>query len=236
MIRLIRNEYIKMGYIKFFLPYIMFTFYILIKYFINKNMELNDSLYLIPFIGIIICIMFCGIISNEIESGTFRYYLTKARSRRKIFFSKLLSVFIYIFLITLYILMLYLLINKIFIFKFIIKYFVYTLPLYFILSFAVMLSIVTKYTPINLGTCILILTFSGIISEFLFKNNIKFIEYLFLPYLDFTIFLNKESINLINLEYGINLNIKYAIFINVLFIIIFNVIGYFSFIKKDIKS
>ena len=236
MIRLINNEYIKIGKIKLFLPFVLLSLFIIIKYIINKSFSESDILSLIPFIGIIICIMFCGMISNEIESGTLRYYLTKPISRKKVYFSKLFSTFIYIILLTLYILIIYFFINKSIYFKLIFKCFIYTTPIYFIASFAIMNSIFIKYTPINLGLCVFLLIFSGVISEFLFKNNIRFIQYLFFPYMDFSIFLSKESIDLINAEYSINLNIEYAFLINIIFIIIFNVIGYFSFIKKDIKS
>jgi hypothetical protein len=78
--------------------------------------------------------------------------------------------------------------------------------------------------------------FSGTLSEYLFKNNIKFIEYLFLPYLDFTIFLDKLSIDLVNQEYGTHLNICYGVCIDILFSIMFIIIGYSNFINKDIKS
>lgn len=235
MINLIKNEYIKIGKYKIAFLFILFTMIVLIQYYLNKRIIMNNSLYLIPFVSLIMCIFFSGIFSSEMIDGTFRMYLTKGVSRKKIFLSKVLSIFILSFILTSYILILYYIIIKDISCKFIIKYYIYTIPIYFVNSMTILLSVLIKNIPINLGLCTFFIVFSGTISEYLFKNSIKFIEYLFLPYLDFTIFLNKTSINLINQEYSINLNIYYGIYINILFSIIFIIIGYFNFIKKDIK-
>ncbi len=236
MINLIKNEYIKIGKFKILFPFILFTMIVLFQYHLNKHIIMNNSLFLIPFVSIIMCILFCGIFSTEINEGTFRMYLTKGVSREKVFWAKVISLFILTFILTTYILILYYLIIKSISIKFILKYYVYTIPIYFVNSLTIMLSILVKNIPINLGMCTFFMIFSGTLSEYLFKNNIKFIEYLFLPYLDFTIFLDKLSIDLVNQEYGTHLNICYGVCIDILFSIMFIIIGYSNFIKKDIKS
>ena len=116
------------------------------------------------------------------------------------------------------------------------KYLNYTVSTYTILSFTFLLSIIIKNTPINLGMCIFFFIFSGLISEFFFKNSITIIEYTLLPYFDFNIFWDLDSIKSVNELYGINLNINYATFINIVHIVLFNFISYYTFIKKDIKN
>lgn len=235
MIRLIKNEFVKLGFFKCIIPFLLFLTVIMIEYFFNKSLESKNLLELIPYIGIVLCVMFSGLVSNEMVSGTFKYYLTKSNTRFKVLTSKLLFVYIYTFILLLFLLILLFIINMNIDFHFIIKLYCYSIPVFTILSLCVLLSIITKNTPINLGICIFLLTFSGLIAEFLFKKDISIIEYTLLPYFDFNIFISRESISLVNLEYGINLNMTYAIIINMIHIILFNILSYFTFIKKDIK-
>ena len=94
MISLINNEFIKLGKIKLITPFVIFSSVGLLEKFIFKTIQINRLFNLIPFIGIILCVMFSGIISNEIEFGTFRLYLTKAKSRIKIYNAKIITIFI----------------------------------------------------------------------------------------------------------------------------------------------
>ncbi len=236
MRKLIKNEYIKLGYVKLLFPFLLFTIVFIIQNIVNKQININLPLFLIPLISIIISMIFSGIFSNEITDGTFRLYLTKGISRKKVYFSKLLSLMIYSFVLSTYILLLYIIFLNDVTFKFILRYYMYTMPIYFVGTLTMLLSILIKNTPINLGICVSFMIFSGAISEFLFKNKILFIQYLFLPYLDFTIFLDKGSLKLVNKEFGTNLNIIYAVFILIAFCILFIILGYFIFNKKDIKS
>ena len=169
MISLIENEFIKLGKLKIIIPFILFTIVLLIENYVLKSINYNNLVSLIPFISITLIIIFCGIISNEIEYGTFRMYLTKSKSRRKVYLSKLLTSYIYTLILTVYIFFIYSIISRIFIFKLFIKYLLYTIPLYFIVSLTIMFSNIIKSTPINAGLCIFISIFSGLISEFLLK-------------------------------------------------------------------
>ena len=87
MIRLINNEFIKIKKVKVIFTYICYiiTLIILNKYS-DKNI-LDLSYYLIPVIGVIVSILYGGIISSEKENGSFRYYLTKINSKYTIYIS-----------------------------------------------------------------------------------------------------------------------------------------------------
>ncbi len=235
MIRLIKNEFTKFGIVKFILPYIIFLIVIILEYYYNGYFNNDYLLKLIPYVGMILCILFSSIISNEMTSGTFKYYLTKSSTRFKVLTSKLLFVYVYTFILVLFLLIVSIIITRSISFHFIIKLLCYLAPIYCILSFTVLLSVIIRNTPINTGACIFFLIFGGLIAEFLFKKDIKIVQYTLLPYLDFNIFSSKESIRLINIEYGINLNMVYGLIINMIHIVVSNLLSYFIFIKKDIK-
>ena len=171
MIRLIKNEFVKQGIIKSIIPFLLFLIVVMIEYFFNKSFESNDLLELIPYIGIVLCVMFSGIVSNEMVSGTFKYYLTKSNTRFKVLTSKLLFVYIYTFILFLFLFILLSIINMNINFHFIIKLYCYSIPVFTILTLCIMLSILIKNTPINLGICIFLFTFGGLIAEFLFKTE-----------------------------------------------------------------
>jgi ABC-type transport system involved in multi-copper enzyme maturation permease subunit len=94
MINLILSEIKKVGIIKILLSFIIFLIVIIMIYEFSDDMK-NTIFSLIPFVGIMTSILFSGIISGEIETGTFRFYLTKPVSRKKIYQSKLITIMIY---------------------------------------------------------------------------------------------------------------------------------------------
>ena len=112
MMNLIKNEFIKLGFKKQFISFIVLTIIIIINYFINnEKISMDNILTLISFIGIIISILFSGIISEEIDSGTFRFYLTKPVSRTKIYISKLLTIIIFTFELLIYTLLIHIILK-----------------------------------------------------------------------------------------------------------------------------
>ena len=112
MMNLIKNEFIKLGFKKQFISFIVLTIIIIINYFINnEKISMDNILTLIPFIGIIISILFSGIISEEIDSGTFRFYLTKPVSRTKTYISKLLTIVIFTFELLIYTLLIHIILK-----------------------------------------------------------------------------------------------------------------------------
>lgn len=232
MIYLIKNEYIKIGLKKQLISFILLTTIILLIYFINnKQFNIDNLLTIIPFIGIIITILFSGIIQEEIESGTFRFYLTKSVCRNKIFISKLLTIIIYTISMLIYCLLIYIFINKNI--KNVNNFLISSISLLFISTLIIMLSTIIKNKSITSSISILILTFSITITELLLSKNIDIVKYTFLPYIDLSYYYN-DMIDIINIQYNINLSIKYGIIILLFYSILFILIGIKCFNKKNI--
>lgn len=236
MIKLINNEFIKIRKNKIILIELLFLIVILIIDKTAKGDILSTSLKLIPFVGIVVIIIFGGIISNEIENGTIRFYLTKPVNRWKIYLSKLISIYIFLIIILTYILLIYLLIGCKIDKLFVIKYIKFSVPLFLMSTLICLLSAIIRNTSICVGFSIFLLTFSSIFSQILFGLNINFIEYTFLPYLDFTIYDDSVALMEMNRELGLHLSINNGVVIDLIYIVIIYIIGNFIFIKKDIKN
>lgn len=235
MIKLINNEFKKVGILKLSIPFVIFLIVIIIIYEFNDNMK-NTIFSLIPFIGIMISIIFSGIVSNEIDNGTIRFYLTKPVSRINILKSKFLTIVIYQIILLLFILFIYSVLCKDIDRTYIIKYVKYCSPLLLISSVIILFSVLFKNTSITVGLSIFIIVFGGLITQLLLDINVTQIEFTFLPYMDFTLFDDSETLKLLNQTYKINLSIKKGIIINLISTIFFYKIGEFIFNKKDIKN
>lgn len=235
MIKLINNEFKKIGPLKLSIPFVIFLIVIILIYEFNDNMK-NTIFNLIPFIGIMMSIIFSGIISNEIENGTIRFYLTKPVSRNNIFKSKFLTIIIYQIMLLLFILFVYSVLCKDIDRTYIIKYVKYCSPLLLISSLIILFSVLFRNTSITVGLSIFIIVFGGLITQLLLDIKLTQIEFTFLPYMDFTLFDNNETLKLLNETYKINLYVKKGIIINLISTIIFYKIGEFIFNKKDIKN
>lgn len=235
MIKLINNEFKKIGPLKLSIPFVIFLIVIILIYEFNDNMK-NTIFNLIPFIGIMMSIIFSGIISNEIENGTIRFYLTKPVSRNNIFKSKFLTIIIYQMILLLFILFVYSVLCKDVDRTYIIKYVKYCSPLLLISSLIILFSVLFRNTSITVGLSIFIIVFGGLITQLLLDIKLTQIEFTFLPYMDFTLFDNNETLKLLNETYKINLYVKKGIIINLISTILFYKIGEFIFNKKDIKN
>ena len=230
MIKLIKNEFLKLGKLKFILIHLIFLLIIITYYYVNKRVITEEFLLsLIPFIGVGVSILFCGIMSNEYINGTFRIYLTKPTNRTKIYISKLLTIIsILIHNLTIYILFTHN-INV----NFTIKYFSYSHSLILISILIIMLSTIIKSSPLTSGIVIMLLTFGFSVFELLLLINFNFLEFTFLPYIDLNV-LNK--LNYVNTILGVNLSLKKSIIINFIYSIFFLIVGIYIFNKKDINS
>lgn len=235
MIKLINNEFKKIGIFKLIMPFVIFLIVIIIIFEFNDDMK-NTIFSLIPFVGIIISILFSGIISSEIENGTFRFYLTKPVSRDKIYKSKLLTIIIYGTMLLIYIFFIYTVLCKLNDNNYFVKYVKYSSPLLLLCAIIIMLSTIFRNTPVTVGITILILTFSLLLTQILLDIKFRQVEYTFLPYMDFTFFDDKNTIKFMNKTYNIKLSIKKGIYINAIYSYIFYIIGKYIFIKKDIKN
>lgn len=235
MIKLVNNEFTKIGHFKLNLPFVIFIIVILIM---KEVGSLNfDKIYsLISFIGLCNCALFGGIISNEIENGTFRMYLTKPVKRKKVYLSKYIMMCFYTFILSIFIYFMFVLIIRYFESKIFFKYLLYTLPLYLLNSIIIFVSTVIRNTAIVVSICIFLLVFSLVIVQILFGLNIKIMEYSVLPYLDFSIFNDKSSLNDINKSFDVNLSLKKGVVIDVFNMILIYLFGTLIFKNKDIKN
>ncbi len=235
----------------------------LIKNDINNNqkekMILENSFIISLFVVLIISIIGGTIVSQEYNKGSIKVLLSKPVKRWKILLSKVITInlinFILLFTIlvsmTLFVILIYkinifnlneiiIIHNKInqvnYYIKFLKEFFINSLPVFFVGNFALMLSTLTLNTSLAVGLSVFISIAGGIISQFLFALRLKFIEYTFLPYLDFNIF--KDYVDIINnnIIYGINLNIIKGSIILLIFFIFFYILSNLSFSKKDIKN
>lgn len=235
MIRLVKNEYTKIGHFKLHLPFIIFTIVILIMKE-AESLSFGKIYSLISFIGLCNCALFGGIISNEIENGTFRMYLTKPVKREKIYLSKYVMMCFYTFVLSLFIYFMFVLIIRNFESKILFKYLMYTIPLYLLNSIIIFVSTIIRNTAIVVSICIFLLVFSLVIVQILFGLNIKIIEYSILPYLDFSIFNDKNSLDDINMSFDVSLSLKKGIIVDTFNMIFVYLLGFFIFDNKDIKN
>lgn len=234
MIKLIRNEFIKLGKIKFICSHLVFLMAIIIYYYVNKKVITEDFiLSLIPFIGVVLSIIFCNSMSSEYTKGTFRIYLTKPVKRTKIYISKLLTIFLTLLSILLHNLTIYALFTQSISVNFTTKYISYSHSLVLISTIIMMLSTIIKSSSLISGIIILLLTFGFALFELLTLTNLKILEYTFLPYLDLNMLSN---LKVINESLGTNLSLRNSIFIIIFYSLLFFIIGLFIFNKKDIRN
>ena len=236
MIKLINNELSKVKKRKIVFIELLFIITLILMNKYGKSSLSILSFNLIPFIGVVSSILFSGSICFEIESGTMRYYLTKPYKRWKIYLSKLITIILFVIISILIIVIVTTILENSFDKEYIIKYFKYSVPIIFLSSFILFLS--TKYKSQVFVSCTSILTlcFSLMLSQILFGINITFIEYSFLPYLDFTIFEDPMLISDINSTLNVHLSLNKGIIIDMLSTIIFCLFGIYRFNKKDIKN
>lgn len=234
MIKLIRNEFIKLGKIKFICSHLVFLIAIIIYYYVNKKVITEDFiLSLIPFIGVVLSIIFCNIMSSEYTKGTFRIYLTKPIKRTKIYISKLLTIFLTLLSILLHNLTIYALFTQSISVNFTTKYISYSHSLVLISTIIMMLSTIIKSSSLISGIIIMLLTFGFALFELLTLTNLKILEYTFLPYLDLNMLSN---LKVINESLGTSLSLRNSIFIIIFYSLLFFIMGLFIFNKKDIRN
>ena len=120
--------------------------------------------------------------------------------------------------------------------KILFKYLMYTIPLYLLNSIIIFVSTIIRNTAIVVSICIFLLVFSLVIVQILFGLNIKIIEYSILPYLDFSIFNDKNSLDDINMSFDVSLSLKKGIIVDTFNMIFVYLLGSFIFNNKDIKN
>ena len=110
------------------------------------------------------------------------------------------------------------------------------IPIFFTSSYMMYLSTKFKNHVFVSSVSILTLCFSLIVSQVLFGIKLNFIEYTFLPYLDYSLFNDKYLLMEMNRELSTHLSLNRAIIIDSIWYILFLVFGIIKFNKKDIRS
>ena len=149
MIRLVKNEYIKIGFYKIIIMFIIFFIIVCLLYKYNSlDVALNKSFNLIPFVGVSSSILFSGIISTEYTNGNLRYYLTKPVKRWKIYFSKIISIFLYMLILVAFLILVNLIFIKKFDTSYMFKFILYSSSLIFIGTHIIFFSTLFKNTAL----------------------------------------------------------------------------------------
>lgn len=244
MINLIVNEYKKIKASKIIISACLVIISIYILIYLNRDMngtELFNLIYsFIPFLGILICAIFAGIVNNEVNKGTFRYYLTKPYYRSKIIISKLIFVYLYIVFIYIVTIVSFVVFVNIFssfvfdvnMFWLVFKHFI---PIFFMGTLCVLLSTFINSLALCTSILFLICLLSTLISQLLFSVGLNIIEYTFLPYVDFSLFVNNDFVDSMRENYGVVVSMSKGSVILVFHIVLFAFLMINFFTKKDIK-
>lgn len=245
MNKLLLNEFKKTGFKKIIIYDLLIISIISIIIYLNRNLnsiDIFNIIYsLIPFLGILICIIFSGIISNEISNGTFRVYLTKGYNRWKILMSKL--IFIYLYIIHLYLITFvsyYVIIKIFFVFdidvNILLEVFKHFVPLFFIGTLCLLLSTIINNSILCVGLTIIICLLSSVIAQILFIFNFNIIQYTFLPYIDFNVLRDSVYLNELRDNYSVYLSINKGVIVLLFHILLCICLSINFFTKKDIKN
>ncbi len=211
------------------------------------------------FITLIISITNSGVVSNEFNKGTIKTMLTKPNKRYKVVLSKYISGIIITLFYAIIVFMSVIIFMKIicnfnilnlthnFVFQgkirecsyftyIFIKYLIYLIPVFFISIIIVFFSTMFRNTAFNACASLFLSLMGVTIGCLLLGFKLNFIQYSFLPYLDFTIFNNIEEIFYMNINYMTNLSIKNGIIILLSYSLILIISSLLIFNKKDIYN
>lgn len=236
MINLVKNELYKVKFVKIIASEIFYLIFFLIIIKFSKKSAFELSFNLIPFVGILTSLIFGGIISDEIDKGTFRFYLTKPASRHKIYVSKTLVLMGYSYISVIWIVIFTSIIGSKMDIFYVSKYLTYSIPLFVLNSIILYFSVKIRTKSFTICFAVLLFSFSLLITQFLLNMDLNFIKYTPLPYLDFTIFDDKASLALLNSTYNTNLNLKSGALIDTVYTFALFLLGFKAFLKKDIKN
>ena len=225
-------------------------------YFNKSKQTVKFSYTLLMFLLIVIVIMASQIVTNEFQDKTIKLLFTMPYKRWKILFSKFISMVLVTLFFSLVLSILMIIFTMIFIgaeglfindlviingkvceVSFFVNYFktylIFLIPVLFVMLISFSLS--TIYLNTALAVSISLALAVGGMTVFSFMVPfISFLEYSFLPYLDFTIFNNKINILLFNIENNINLSVKKGVVILCFYATLFYLFAVRCF-KKDVR-
>lgn len=206
-------------------------------------------------LGVVVIVLSFHSFSYDYQKDTIKYVFMSRQGRKKIFFSKLISMC----LLTLFLLLLLLFIMIItsglltgeniftmrvwinnnsfkevsFLWQFIKNSFVYFVPLFFMIVFSMFFSILFKGS--NFGLIISgIVYFAGLMfSQILFNYGIMFVKYSFLPYIDFTYLVDTSYVKFNNLIYNLDFSYCYSVVILLIYSLLFIIVS-LKLLKRDV--
>ena len=213
----------------------------------------------IVFLGIIIVIIAGGIVSNEFQKGTIRLLVIRPNKRWKVLLSKLLTVVVLTAGLALITYIASFITNGIlynfkdyFITDLVVKngkvselnYIIHSLgkmtilliPIFFVGLLSFSLSTITKNTALSVGLSIFLLVGYSLIIMILSLINCPFINLTFLPYMDYSQFLNPMTLIDNCYAYETYYNFTYANVVLLTWGIFIYMISNLIFIKRDIKN
>lgn len=229
-----------------------------IDYFNKSKSIVNFSYTLLMFLMVIIVILSSQAVSSEYSDKTIKLLVSKPFKRWKILFAKylallLISIFL-CFLLSILVIMFVILFNGIsdllindlmyknnkvveipFFLNFYKTYCLLLIPVLFVMLVSFSLSTIFLNSSYSISVSLFISILAMSIFSFLVNLGFNFVEYTFLPYLDFTIFNNKINIVNYNIENNVNLSVIKGIIILIINSIIFYFMANNSFVKKDIR-
>ena len=236
MVNLIKNELYKVKFSKILASeiFLILLFIVFIKF--SKKTVFEISLNLIPFVEILTIVIFSGILSDEISSGTFKFYLTKPASRLSIYVSKTGLIMAYSYISVLNLGIFSFIFSQKIDFFYLGKLFSYSIPIFLISAQILYFSSKIRSKSFAICYMTLLISFSLFLTQIFLDRGLNFIKFTFLPYLDFSIFDDPLALSNFNLTYNTNINIKSGILIDIFYTILFLVMGLVSFLHKDIKA
>lgn len=217
---------------------------------------INTGVSVIVFLSIAVILISSVCLSDDINKKSIKELLTKPFKRWKILTAKIISIFIIIFLLSMYIYISYIFLtslitgSNIFLIKdlvihngkiitsyyyltFLKEVLINSIPLYFISILTILFTIIINNPKIVSALIIFLVLMSTLIFQFLLSIDFTFIEYTFFPYLDLSIYKDIYNICLINLSYKINLNLNTGIFILLIYSVLFYFLSILILNKKD---
>ena len=113
---------------------------------------------------------------------------------------------------------------------------IHFIPVFFIGTMTLFLSVITNNTAATVGISIVVCLVSNIIAQVFFGFGYTFLEYSFLPYIDFSIFKDTEYLTLMKEELNVVLTLKSGILNLIINMLLLILLSLNRFIKKDIKN
>lgn len=233
-----------------------------IKYSANdyKN-NLKIVIYMFFVIGILMIVRSSGAISEEQNSGSLRLLLTQGVSRSKVLLSKFVNILIDLYVHYFAFLIIFILVGLLFYqfkdllipqidivagnvvlnnyFLYLLKMiFVCSIPIIFLISLSLFLSVITINTILSIGANIFVMISGLLMLDWIKKLHIDYLQYTPLPFLNMTNFLylsNGEgysSLHFLTSTYYLEKGIVVLIIWTILLYLVTNII----FVKRDVVN